>query len=129
MLRSCAWLTLTVLIALLIVGGVVGSTRGADGILAAVVAAGVCWFGSTAALVTTGYSGRTNQAVQGHLLGMFFRLGLPLICGLAFQKVGGRLADAGVFGLIVVFYLVTLVAETILALRLIKQHRNTTPAT
>jgi hypothetical protein len=129
MLRSCAWLTLTVLVALLIVGGVAGTMRGSDAALAAAVAAGVCWFGSIAALVVTGYSGRSDHAVQGHLLGMFFRLGLPLACGLAFQKVGGTLADAGVFGLIVVFYLVTLVAETILSLRLIKQHRKTTPAT
>jgi hypothetical protein len=129
MLRSCAWLTLTVLVALLIVGGVVAATRGPNGALAAAVAAGVCWFGSTAALIITGFSGRTDQAVYGHLLGMFFRLGLPLACGLVFQKVGGTLADSGVFGLIVVFYLVTLAAETILALRLIKQHRKMTPAT
>lgn len=129
MLRSCAWLTLTVVIALLIVGGVVGSTRGATGVLAAAAAAGVCWIGATAALLVAGFSGKSNQAVQGHLLGMLFRLGLPLACGVAFQKLGGPLADAGVFGLIVVFYLVTLVAETILSLRLLKQTRKTTPAT
>ncbi|MGE5194166.1 MAG: hypothetical protein ACM3U2_16845, partial [Deltaproteobacteria bacterium] len=96
--------------ALLIVGGVTLGTRGLNGVFAAAAAAGVCWFGSTAALIVAGLSNRTSHAVQGHLLGMFFRLGLPLAAGIVFQKVGGPLAEAGVFGLIVIFYLITLVA-------------------
>lgn len=129
MLRSCAWLTLTVLIALPLVGGVVGATRGVSGVLAALVAAGVCWFGAMAALVVAGGAGRDGRAVQAHLKGMFFRLGLPLAAGLALQKAGGVLAEGGVFGQIVVFYLITLTAETLLSLRLIKHSRNSTHAT
>lgn len=98
-----------------------GSTRGTNGVLAASAAAGICWFGSTVALLLAGYTSRSNQGVQGHLLGMFFRLGLPLIAGMMLQKAGGPLAEAGVFGLIVVFYLITLVAETVLSLRFIKR--------
>ena len=89
MIRSCLVLTAVVLLALLVVGGIVGSTRGVNGVLAASTAAVICWFGSTAALLLAGYAGRSNQAVQGHLLGMFFRLGLPLGTGLMLQKVGG----------------------------------------
>ena len=121
MIRSCLVLTAVVLLALLLVGGVVGNTRGMNGVLAASVAAAICWFGSTVALLLAGYTSRANQAVQGHLLGMFFRLGLPLVTGMILQKAGGPLAEAGVFRLIVVFYLVTLVAETILSLRFIKR--------
>jgi hypothetical protein len=117
-------LTSVVLLALLVVGGVVGSTRGVDGVLAASAAAAICWFGSTMALLMAGYSSRSNQAVQGHLLGMFFRLGLPLVAGMILQKSGGPLAGAGVFGLIVVFYLITLVAETVLSLQFIKQSKD-----
>jgi hypothetical protein len=60
---------------------------------------------------------------------MFFRLGLPLIAGLILQKSGGRMADSGVFGLILVFYLITLPAETILSLQFIRRREKTTPAT
>jgi hypothetical protein len=129
MLRSCAWLTLIVAVALLIIGGALFATRGLDAAYAAAAAAALCWTGATAALVVTGLSARTSHAVQGHLLGMFFRLGLPLVAGLIFQKAGGRLADAGVFGLIVVFYLISLVAETLLTLQLIKRRNKPTPTT
>jgi hypothetical protein len=130
MIRSCLALTAVVLLALLVVGGVVGSTRGLNGVLAASTAAAICWFGSSLALLMAAYSSRSNQAVQGHLLGMFFRLGLPLVAGMILQKSGGPLAEAGVFGLIVVFYLITLVAETFLSLRFIKPSKsdNTKPS-
>src|SRR5882724_8842460 len=124
MIRSCLALTAVVLLALLFVGGVVANTRGMNGVLAASTAAAICWFGSTVALLLAGYTSRSNQAVQGHLLGMFFRLGLPLVTGMILQKAGGRLAEAGVFGLIVVFYLITLVTETLLSLRFIKHSKS-----
>jgi len=61
---------------------------------------------------------------------MFFRFGLPLIAGLIFQESGGVLAEAGVFGLIVVFYLITLVAETCLSLQFVnKRTQSGTPIT
>ena len=124
MIRSCLVLTAVVLLALLVVGGVVGNTRDLNGVLAAATAAAICWFGSTIALLIAGYLSRSNQAAQGHLLGMFFRLGLPLVAGMILQKSGGPLAEAGVFGLIVVFYLITLVAETLLSLRFIKHSKS-----
>ena len=124
MIRSCLALTAIVLLALLIVGGVVGSTRGVNGVLAASTAAGICWFGSTLALLIAGYTSRSNQAVQGYLLGMFFRFGLPIGAGMLLQSAGGALAESGVFGLIVVFYLVTLVTETILSLGFIKRAKS-----
>jgi hypothetical protein len=122
------WLTLVVLISLLSVCAAVAGSRGINGILAASIAAGLCWFGSIAALVVAGNYSRSNRAVQGHLLGMFSRLGLPLIVGIIFQEQGGWLADAGVFGLIVVFYLITLVAETSLSLRFVNHSKSSTQA-
>jgi|SRR5215471_3732580 len=126
MFRSCVWLTLAVLLSLLVIGGAFAAPRGVDALLAASAAAGICWLGATAALVVSWFSNRSNRAVQGHLLGALFRLGLPLGIGLVFQQSGGRLAEAGVFGFIVVFYLVTLVAETLLSLRLIKRPQQMT---
>ena len=123
MVRSCLALTAVVVLALLLVGGVVGSMRGLNGVLAASTAAAICWFGATVALLMVGLSSRSNQAVPAHLLGMFFRFGLPLGAGIILEKAGGPLAEAGVFGLIVVFYLITLVAETLLALRFVKHSK------
>ena len=121
MLRSCLWLTAVVVAALLIVGGALAATRGRDAVVAAAVAAGICWAGSTIALIAAARLGTTNRVLQAHLLGMFFRLGLPLGAGMALQAQQGFLAKAGVFGLIVVFYLVTLVAETLLSLRFVQK--------
>lgn len=123
MIRSCLALTAVVLLALLVVGGIVAGTRGMNGVLAASVAAAICWLGSIIALLLSGYTSRSNQAVQGHLLGMFFRLGLPLGIGTIIQDAGGLLAEAGVLGLIVVFYLVTLVTETFLSLQFIRHSK------
>jgi hypothetical protein len=120
------WLTLIIVVALVMVSFVVGASRGAAGVVACAVAAGICWIGSMAALVVTALASRSNHAVQGHLAGMFFRLGLPLVAGIAIKNSGGALAQAGAFGLIVVFYLIALVAETVLSLRLIKRRENVT---
>lgn len=121
--RSCLWLTSIIVAALLVVGGVSFALRGPMGLAAAAAAAGICWSGATAALVLTALLGRSNRAMYGHLLGMFFRLGVPLVAGLILQRQAGALADAGVFGLIVIFYLVALTAETLLSLKYVK-HRN-----
>jgi hypothetical protein len=50
---------------------------------------------------------------------MFFRMGVPLIVGFALDRAKGPLADAGVFGMIVGYYLVGLLVETLLSVRLI----------
>src|SRR6516162_104183 len=98
MLRSCVVLSAVVLSALLLVGGIAGSVRGIDAFLAASVAASVCWLGSLIALLIVALSIRSGHAVHAHLLGMIFRFGLPLGVGTTLQKMGGRLADGGVFG-------------------------------
>jgi drug/metabolite transporter (DMT)-like permease len=91
------------------------------GILAAVVAALVCWGASAAALVAT-YLGQQLQApVQGILIGMFFRMGVPLVAGLVLHEQGGPLAQAGVFAMIVGLYFCSLIVETLLSLRLVPQ--------
>jgi hypothetical protein len=55
---------------------------------------------------------------------MVTRLGLPLATGILLDHRGGPLANANVFGMIIGFYFVTLIAETWLAVRLIRDPRN-----
>jgi hypothetical protein len=92
---------------------------GAAGLLAAVVAGAVCWFGALAALVVVGLMRGGPQVLHGVLLSMFFRMGLPLVAGITLSQAGGPLAEAGVFGMIVVYYLIGLFVETLLSVRLV----------
>jgi hypothetical protein len=61
-----------------------------------------------------------DKAVHGLLGGTLVRTGLPLASGIFLQQIGGPLAEAGVFGMIVACYLVMLIFETLLSVRMIK---------
>lgn len=98
------------------------------GIAATAVAAGVCWFGATGALLSTAFLRGSQFALHGLFGGMILRLGLPLALGMFLSSRGGGLAKAGVFGLIVMFYLLTLVVETLLSLRFVNQPQKSARA-
>lgn len=99
--------------------------HGGTGMAAAGVAAGVCWGGAMVALVVGGLFRHSKHAVSGVLAGMLFRMGVPLMAGAALDWQGGPLAEAGVFGMILVYYFVTLAAETLLAVRLVSPRSKT----
>lgn len=115
----CALLGLAVLVVFPLAAYVAYSWHGTTGILAAAVAALLCWVGSTAALLLTALLRGPNQAAGALLGGMFFRMGVPLLGGLLMHTNVPTLSEANVFGLVLVFYLVTLVVETCLALPLV----------
>jgi hypothetical protein len=93
---------------------------GASGIAAAAVAGSVCWLGSLLALVLLGWLRGGPWFLHAWLLGMVFRFGLPLGAGIALTRGGGPLAEADVFGMMVVYYLVGLLCETLLSVRLLR---------
>lgn len=95
------------------------ATHGSDAIAAALVAAAVCWSAASLALAATFIGQRMNGGVQGTLVGMLFRMGLPLAAGLFLHNTGGSLAEAGVFSMILGLYLCSLVVETVLSLRFV----------
>jgi len=92
-----------------------------DGIFAAITAASVVLVAMEAAILTAIFLRDTELRVQSVLLGMFFRAGIPLSFGMLMHKAGGPLAEAGLFGMILVYYLLTLVVETVLAVQLVSQ--------
>jgi hypothetical protein len=98
------------------------SQVGAIGIWAAAAAASICLAGAAAALVATGMlrGGGPHAAVSGMLLGMLFRMGLPLGALVAFQQNGGPLVAAGIVGCLLLVYPVTLLAEVALAVSLLQ---------
>jgi hypothetical protein len=116
---ACVLLTGVVIVAFPVFGWFGYTRSGIDGLLAAAVAAVVCWLGAFIALVITGVLRGTPQAVSGILAATLFRMGVPLAAGLLLSSFGGPLAKAGVFGMVVGYYLLTLVVETLLSLRLI----------
>lgn len=117
-LHACLLLTTLWLLTGPLVAWYGHAQHGADGILAALTAGGVCWLGALLALIFTRLlSG--SQAVQGLMLSMLFRMGLPLAAGALLTLAGGPLAKAGVLGMILLYYLVFLVAETLLSVWLL----------
>jgi hypothetical protein len=99
--------------------------HGQAGVLAASVAAGVCWLGSILALGGTWRFGRTglNAPLFTLFFGMVFNGALPFSVGLVLYRSGGALARGGVFGLTLIFFQFALVVETLLSLCLIKSPR------
>jgi hypothetical protein len=99
-------------------------TRGGSGILAALTALGICLFAGNSALVVTAVSQRMNQGVQGVFGAMLVRMSVPLAALLVLPKIGGPLIAAGLMGMLMVYYLITLAVETWLSLRFVPASKN-----
>jgi hypothetical protein len=113
-----AVLTLIFVLALPLFGYFAFSAHGWDGVLASVVAALICWVGGVLALAVFFLFPQPDQVGNAVGLGMLVRMGVCLAAGIFFTKTGGPLVEAGVFGMIVGFYLIGLLVETFLAVRL-----------
>ena len=85
----------------------------------AVAAGSVCYVAAAMSLVAIFVGNQLGLPVQGLLLGMLFRMGLPLaaIIALSSQRTLGAT--------IVVAYLLALIVETVLALRMAPAKANT----
>ena len=94
------------------------------GVLAAAVAAIVCLGAGLVAISLLAFFRSPQQAFHGVGLAMLFRMAIPMAVGLFLAKLGGPLAEAGVFGMIVGFYLVGLLVETLLAVRMVNGFRQ-----
>ena len=119
LLLGCAVLTVVLLVAGVGFGYYGAQRYGHEGVEAAAVAGGVCWLAGCLALVLTFVGSRRGWGVQSVLGSMGLRLGLPLVTGLLLQRLSPTLAEAGVFGMILGNYLIMLVAETLLSLKLV----------
>lgn len=89
---------------------------GATGLLAAASACGVCLLGSATALFVADQLRGPNLALQGMLLGLALRTGIPLGFAVIAQSSAGLLACAGLVYDLLVFYLVALAVEVALSL-------------
>ncbi len=86
------------------------------GVIAGAAAAGVCLLAASIALGVSEPLRRPQDVLALVLVGMMIRMGIPLAAALIVVFRGGPLADAGFLYYVVVFYAVTLVAETFLSM-------------
>jgi hypothetical protein len=98
--------------------------HGIDGLIACFVAAALCWLSASSALLITVLTAHGPQVVSGLFLAIGIRMGAPLVAGVAATVADTRLAEAGLFGLIVVHYLVALAAETPVAVYLVSSRNR-----
>jgi len=85
-------------------------------VTASLVAMLLCLGGAILALVFADVFGPVLPSGMAIYAGMLFRMSLPLVIGTLLYFKNPTLADAGLFGYLIVFYFVTLLAEVVLTL-------------
>jgi hypothetical protein len=113
------------LIAAVVLGSVVLGAyqyveHGIAGIEAAAIAALTCGLSSLGALIVAGRLRGTPYAVAGQLGGSLFRILPPLVVVLLLQPRLPLVTAAGLFGCTVACFLLTLLVETVLLVRLVR---------
>lgn len=111
-----AVLLLAVAAAYALVAPVSSLASGTSGLLAAAVAAGLCWLGAEAAMALRWLCRGTRYALWGSMGGMLPRMGIPVAWGLVLQIRSSVLAEGGLLLYLIAFYPVTLAVETLLSL-------------
>jgi len=111
---ACLLLAIAAAVAGAAVGFVAYQRQGFAGLQAAVVADVVCWLSATAALLLAGSLRNTPHAVSGILGGTLVRLIPPLAVAGLYRVAAPAVSQAGLFGYMVLFFLLMLVVETLL---------------
>lgn len=117
---ACALLAGLMLVAWLIDAIVVSRAMGRSVWGISALAAGICWFGATTSLVLLHVMRLRGSPIAGLLIGMVIRMTIPLFIALMATIQHSGLAEAGLAGQLVVFYLLSLAIETVLSLVLAK---------
>jgi hypothetical protein len=116
---ACAWLLAAVLLAYAVIGTIAGQQHGAAGWVAAAVAAATCLVAQSATLVATTLTRGPLRGLYSLAYGLVFGFALPFVAGFVLSRRVPYLAEAGVFGLMLAFYLITLAAGTLLTVKLL----------
>jgi len=113
--RHCAVLFISLVLVGLVAWPLAFNFKGNGGLAAALVAAGICLVAGMLSLMAN-EAFRGPQFVMHHVLfGITIRMGIPLVACMWIYYNGGTLAEGGLVYYLLVFYLVTLLVETMLA--------------
>jgi hypothetical protein len=105
--------------AALLIAAICNRSLDRESLLVAAMAGLICWVAGATALAITAVTTRFGTPVHGVLLGMLLRMGLPLIAIIAFSQGDRPLASAGLAPTTLGVYLVSLVFETLLTVRMV----------
>ena len=114
------WLTCAVAMALPLTLGWGYRFAGNAGIWASAIAAGLCWLASIVALVVRTRFPKPQEVVVGTLGAMLVRMVMILGGGMMIGSASPELVKAAFFGQVIVYFLLTLAVETLLAVRWVK---------
>ena len=116
-----SWLTCAVAAALPVTLWWANDFAGAAGMLASGIAAGLAWLASLVALVVRTRFPKPQDVVAGTLGAMLVRMGLILGGAMFIARIRPDLVKAAFWGQVVIYFLLTLAVETILAVRWVKK--------
>lgn len=97
---------------------------GGAGLWAASLAMAVCFAGAVVGFLWSGWLRSPRQILPALWLGLFARMGAPLLCGILIHLHGGPLVWAGFLYYLLVYYMVALATSTALLLLLVGQTRQ-----
>jgi hypothetical protein len=125
---ACIVLVLAIALAGALGGSIAHGRQGLIGSAAVAVAALTCGLSGLAALALAGVLSGTRWGVHGILAAGFVRFFLPLAVVTASAAVQGPLSRAGLFGYMVIFFLIALVVETLLLVGVLQSANQTNVA-
>lgn len=99
-------------LAVLISLPVAANASGWQGCAASACAALLCFAAGVAVVLVTLFASSPEHVAYFVVLGMFFRMGIPLVACLAIYVRGGWLVEAGLVYYLLVYYPLALAAET-----------------
>lgn len=117
---ACGALALAMALSGALFGSIAHARHGTLGAAAVAVAALTCGMSAMAALLLAGALAGTRWGVHGIMVASLIRFSLPLAVVAASAAVQGPLARAGLYGYMVIFFLIALVIETLLLVGLIQ---------
>jgi hypothetical protein len=101
--------------------------HGSSGLAAVAIAAVACWIAATGALLLAGWLRNTPHSVSGILGGTLLRISLPLVAAAGCKIAAPALFQVGLLGYLLLFFLLTLVVETLLLVWLLRFGRSLSP--
>ena len=105
----------TLLLGALVILPVAYAASGPAGLFAALWATALCLMSGTLSLLASTAVSRASTPLGGLLVGIMVRMALPLAVVMAIYHRGGWLVAAGMIYYVLVFYMITLAAETWIA--------------
>ena len=98
------------------------------GVTVVTIAAILCWFGSILGILPSLLIRNPDKRVNAILLGMLIRMSIPIGGGLMLETSIDELAEARLLMFTLIYYIIALVVDTALALKIVQASKQETKA-